>query len=80
MVERIVRLARFPDPHPQATHADHDARTDSIIAAINETGEALFSGTTWRGMRAMRVSGVNWRTSEEDVCRTLSAVAAVLAR
>lgn len=73
-------LVRFPDPHPQATGADHDARTDSVISAINATGEAFFSGTTWRGMRAMRVSVVNWRTSSEDVHRTIGAVATVLAR
>lgn len=71
-------LVRFPDPSPQATAADHDAHTDSIIAAVNQTGEAFFSGTTWRGKRAMRVSVVNWRTSDEDVHRTIRAVAAVL--
>ena len=44
------------------------------------TGEAFFSGTTWRGKRAMRVSVVNWRTTEEDVRRTVAAVASVLHR
>src|SRR5580658_1161363 len=48
-----------------------DRRTDQVIAAIAATGEAFFTGTTWRGMRAMRVSVCNWRTSEEDVNRTL---------
>jgi glutamate/tyrosine decarboxylase-like PLP-dependent enzyme len=55
-----------------------DRRTDQVIAAIAATGEAFFTGTTWRGMRAMRVSVCNWRTSEEDVNRTLRAVAKVL--
>jgi glutamate/tyrosine decarboxylase-like PLP-dependent enzyme len=64
-------LVRFLDPHGQ----DHDRRTDEVIAAIVKTGEAFFSGTTWRGMRAMRVSVCNWRTSDEDVRRTIDAVA-----
>jgi hypothetical protein len=49
-----------------------------VIAAIARTGEAFFTGTTWRGMRAMRVSVCNWRTSDEDVRRTVNAVAKVL--
>jgi aromatic-L-amino-acid decarboxylase len=67
-------LVRFLDPKGQ----DHDRRTDDVIAAIVKTGEAFFGGTTWRGMRAMRVSVCNWRTSEQDVQRTIDAVAKVL--
>jgi len=65
---------RFLDPHG----ADHDHRTEDVIGAIAATGEAFFTATTWRGMRAMRVSVCNWRTSEEDVRRTVNAVALVL--
>jgi glutamate/tyrosine decarboxylase-like PLP-dependent enzyme len=67
-------LVRFLDPR----RADHDRRTDDVIAAINAGGEAFFSGTTWRGMRAMRVSVCNARTTPEDVERTVRAVEAVL--
>lgn len=67
-------LVRFLDLRPQASQRDHDARTDAVISAINATGEAFFSGTTWRGQRAMRISVVNWRTTEADVARTLAAV------
>jgi glutamate/tyrosine decarboxylase-like PLP-dependent enzyme len=73
-------LVRFIDARPGAGETDHDARTDTVIAAINATGEAFFSGTTWRGKRAMRVSVVNWRTSESDVQRAVNAVASVLTR
>jgi glutamate/tyrosine decarboxylase-like PLP-dependent enzyme len=73
-------LVRFFDRRPVATDADHDLRTDAVIDAINATGEAFFSGTTWQGRRAMRVSVVNWRTNVEDVRRTLAAVETVLAR
>jgi aromatic-L-amino-acid decarboxylase len=71
-------LVRFRDLRPGACESDHDARTDATIRAINATGEAFFSGTTWRGKRAMRVSVVNWRTSDADVARTVAAVARVL--
>jgi aromatic-L-amino-acid decarboxylase len=72
-------LVRFLDPRPDATDADHDERTDDVIAAINATGEAFFGGVTWKGRRAMRVSVVNWRTSDDDVARTIEAVRGVLA-
>ncbi|MFL5620825.1 MAG: pyridoxal phosphate-dependent decarboxylase family protein [Gemmatimonadaceae bacterium] len=67
-------MVRFLDPRPGATDADHDARTEAVIAAINATGEAFFAGVTWNGMRAMRVSVVNWRTDDADVARTIGAV------
>lgn len=71
-------LVRFRDPRPDATAADHDRRTDAVIAAIVAGGEAFFTGTTWRGVRAMRVSVCNWQTSESDVERSIAAVKAVL--
>ena len=71
-------LVRFLDPRPNPSAEDHDRRTDDVIAAIAASGEAFFSGTTWHGRRAMRVSICNWRTSEDDVERTVKAVANVL--
>ncbi|HZI60155.1 MAG TPA: aminotransferase class V-fold PLP-dependent enzyme [Pyrinomonadaceae bacterium] len=67
-------LLRFPNPRPDATEVDHDRHTDAVIAAILNTGEAFFGGTTWRGRRAMRVSVCNWQTSEADVERVIAAV------
>ena len=67
-------LVRFLDPKG----ADHDACTDRVIAAILASGEALFSGTTWRGRRAMRVSVSNWQTSDEDVERVVGCIAKIL--
>ena len=57
---------------------DHDVRTDRVIAAIQASGEAWFGGTTWRGIRAMRISVCNWRTTREDVRRTLAAFQKIL--
>lgn len=71
-------LVRFHDRAPGATEIDHDRRTDHVIAAIQRTGEALFSGTTWRGRRCMRVSVCNWQTSARDIERAVAAVQKVL--
>ena len=70
-------LVRFTAPGA-ASEDDHDTRTDQVIGRINATGEAFFSGTTWRGRRAMRISVCNWRTSAQDVERAIEAVRAVL--
>ncbi len=58
---------------------DDDHRTDEVIAAINATGEAFFTGTTWRGMRCMRVSVSSWRTTANDVDRAGAAAERALA-
>jgi glutamate/tyrosine decarboxylase-like PLP-dependent enzyme len=59
-------LVRFED----------DEATDAVIAAIQAGGEAWLGGTTWDGRRAIRISVSNWRTSEDDVERTLAAFSA----
>lgn len=69
----LLRFTR-PDQSPEA----NDVFTDQTIQRINATGEAFFSGTTWRNRRAMRVSVVNWRASEQDVKRAIAAAASVL--
>lgn len=71
-------LVRFLDRRSDAKEAEHDQHTDAVIARITQTGEALFSGTTWRGKRCMRVSVCNWQTSEDDVARAIAAVERVL--
>jgi glutamate/tyrosine decarboxylase-like PLP-dependent enzyme len=73
-------LVRFRDGRAGATEQDHDRRTDETIAAIVASGEAYFSGTTWRGRRAMRVSVCNWRTSAPDVDRAVRAASLALER
>jgi glutamate/tyrosine decarboxylase-like PLP-dependent enzyme len=67
-------LVRFLDPRPGASAADHDRRTEAVTAAILSSGEALFSGTTWRGMRCIRVSVSSWQTDAADVERVVQAV------
>ena len=71
-------LVRFHDPRPGMTEEDHNRRTDEVMAAINATGEAFFTGTTWKGRRCMRVSVSSWRTTEDDVDRAVAATERVL--
>jgi hypothetical protein len=71
-------LLRFV--RPGGSEEANDEFTDEILAKINATGEAFFSGTTWLGRRATRVSVVNWRTNERDVKRAIGATASVLSR
>ena len=71
-------LVRFLDLRVGSSQQDHDRRTDEMIAKINFTGEAFFSGTSWRGRRAMRVSVCNWQTSDDDVKRAVRSIAKLL--
>ncbi len=61
-----------------ASPEQNDDYTDHVIHRINATGEAFFSGTTWQGRRAMRVSVVNWRTKDADVRGAVAAAEQVL--
>jgi glutamate/tyrosine decarboxylase-like PLP-dependent enzyme len=95
MVERSCRhaknlvdeLARLPGVevlwHPIINQGlvrfGDDARTEYVIERVAASGEAFFGPTTWHGMRAMRVSVVNWRTSDDDVSRAVEAVRQILA-
>jgi len=70
-------LVRFLDPRETATEEDHDRFTDAVMTAILSTGDAFFTGTTWRGRKAMRVSVCNWQTTSEEVdavCRSIAKV------
>jgi glutamate/tyrosine decarboxylase-like PLP-dependent enzyme len=55
---------------------EDDETTDAVVAAVQASGEAWLGGTVWDGRRAIRLSVSNWQTSEEDVARTVAAVAA----
>ena len=57
-----------------------DEWNDRVIAEIAREGTAFFSGTTFNGRRAMRVSVSNWQTSSDDVERTIEGVRRALVR
>ena len=55
------------------------ARTAEIaLAAVQASGEAWMSGTIWEGRAAIRLSVSGWRTTTEDVDRTVAAFARAL--
>jgi len=57
-------LVAFGDPE----------RTRHTIAAIQREGTCWCSGTVWQGRTAMRISVSNWRTTDEDIERSLAAI------
>jgi glutamate/tyrosine decarboxylase-like PLP-dependent enzyme len=50
-----------------------DETTNAVLAQVQAGGEAWMSGTTWDGRAAIRLSASNWRTSEDDIERTVAA-------
>ena len=53
---------------------DDDELTRATIAAVQEDGTCWLSGTVWQGKAAMRISVSNWRTTSEDVERSVGAI------
>jgi glutamate/tyrosine decarboxylase-like PLP-dependent enzyme len=51
-----------------------DDRTGRIVRAVQASGECWMGDTTWHGRRLMRISVSNWRTTEEDVDRSVAAI------
>jgi glutamate/tyrosine decarboxylase-like PLP-dependent enzyme len=58
---------------------EDDTRTDAILGAVQASGEIWTSGTVRDGRKAIRLSVVDWRTSEADVRRAIAAFAAARA-
>jgi glutamate/tyrosine decarboxylase-like PLP-dependent enzyme len=54
--------------------------TQRVIGAIQQDGTCWCAGTQWQGRTAMRISVSNWRTSDEDVERSLQAIVRVAAQ
>jgi glutamate/tyrosine decarboxylase-like PLP-dependent enzyme len=56
------------------------ARTDAVVAAVQDEGTCWCGPTTWRGRPAMRVSVSCWNTTEEDIDRSVAAVVGCASR
>jgi glutamate/tyrosine decarboxylase-like PLP-dependent enzyme len=56
------------------------ARTDAVIAAVQDDGTCWCGPTTWQDRRAMRVSVSGWSTTDHDIDRSVAAVRACAAR
>jgi glutamate/tyrosine decarboxylase-like PLP-dependent enzyme len=65
-------LVRFDDPSGDA--AAGDARTSAVIAAVQADGTLWLGGSVWHGERVMRISVSGWRTTAEDVDRSLEVI------
>jgi glutamate/tyrosine decarboxylase-like PLP-dependent enzyme len=68
-------LVRF-----RAKDGDDDGHTREVIRRVQDDGTCWMSGTTWRGMAAMRISVCNWRTNSQDVQRSAAAVLSAAGR
>jgi glutamate/tyrosine decarboxylase-like PLP-dependent enzyme len=66
-------LVRF-SPDSGASAAECDAFTREVIRRVQEDGTCWLSGTTWRGVAAMRISVSNASTTERDVERSVAAI------
>ncbi len=54
-----------------------DASTDAVIERIQRDGTCWMGGTTWRGMRLMRISVSNFSTTKADVDQSVEAIARI---
>jgi len=59
---------------------EDDERTDAALAAVQASGAAWMSGTTWNGRRAIRISVSNWQTGDADTDRAVAAFREAAAR
>ncbi len=57
-----------------------DERTGRVVRAVQESGECWMGDTTWHGRRLMRISVSSWRTTEEDVDRSVAAILAAASK
>jgi glutamate/tyrosine decarboxylase-like PLP-dependent enzyme len=55
-----------------------DEVTREVAARLLKEGTAWMTPSTWHGQAVLRISVSNWRTTDEDVDRTLAAVRRVL--
>jgi glutamate/tyrosine decarboxylase-like PLP-dependent enzyme len=53
--------------------------TREVIRRVQEDGTCWLGGTDWQGEHAMRISVSNWRTTREDVERSVAAILAAAA-
>ena len=56
-----------------------DEATREVATRLLRDGTAWMTPSTWHGQAVLRISVSNWRTTEEDVDRTLAALRRVLA-
>jgi hypothetical protein len=55
---------------------DRDEVTNAVLDSVQRDGTCWLSGSTFRDQAIMRVSVVNWQTTEDDVRRSAAAILA----
>ena len=50
---------------------ESEEASKQIVNFIQESGECWLGGTVWNGKAAIRISVCSWRTTEEDIDRTI---------
>jgi len=63
-------LVRFEPPGDM----DADDWTREVVRRVQDDGTCWLSGTTWQGVAAMRISVINWSTTEADIDRSAAAI------
>ena len=58
---------------------EDDARTDEVLEAVQRSGRAWMSGTTWEGRKAIRLSVSNWQTGDAEIDLVINAFRAAAA-
>jgi len=54
--------------------AEHTRR---VVAGVQSEGTCWCGATEWHGRTAMRISVSGWRTTEEDVERSVAAIVGI---
>ncbi|MFP5342807.1 MAG: pyridoxal phosphate-dependent decarboxylase family protein [Candidatus Limnocylindria bacterium] len=76
VLDQVLVRFRAADGSP----AGADDRTRRVVAAVQDDGTCWLGSTVWHGMAAMRISIVNWATSDEDIDRSAAAIIAAARR
>jgi glutamate/tyrosine decarboxylase-like PLP-dependent enzyme len=58
---------------------DDDETTREVVRRVQEDGTCWLGGTQWQSRAAMRISVSSFRTTEEDVERSVAAILAAAA-
>jgi glutamate/tyrosine decarboxylase-like PLP-dependent enzyme len=56
-----------------------DATTRAVAERVLQEGTAVLTPSTWRGRAVLRFSVSNWSTTDDDVDRTVAALARIVA-
>lgn len=57
-----------------ATLPGHEDKMTELASRVQQSGEAWFGPTTWRGRNAIRISISSWVTQDNDIKRTSDAI------